>query len=264
MTFIAADRLGTEKSPSLLLAFTEFARASFDLGSLPFATPLLMQAPKGDGHPVLLLPGFLAGEGTMKPLFIFLKRLGYAPYQWDLGRNLGQKSIGSEGEKMVARLDEIYANTGRKVTIIGWSLGGSFARMLSRRRPELVRQVISLGSPIKGTPKATNAWMAFQLITGQKINGPQMRAQIAEGQLVPPVSATAIFSRNDGIVAWRNAREPEAETTDNIEVRGSHTGLGVNPAVWWAIADRLALPEGEWRRFDRSGAKKFIYPSSGH
>jgi hypothetical protein len=100
---MTADRLGTAKSPSLLLACTEFARASFEIGSLPFAAPLLMQAPKGDGHPVLLLPGFMAGEGTMKPLFKFLERLGYAPYQWDLGRNLGQKAIGSEGEKMVAR-----------------------------------------------------------------------------------------------------------------------------------------------------------------
>ncbi|WP_411289804.1 esterase/lipase family protein [Sphingorhabdus sp.] len=264
MTSIAADRLGTAKSPSLLLAVTEFARASLDIASLPFAAPLLLQAPKGDGHPVLLLPGFMAGEGTMKPLYKFLKRLGYAPYQWDLGRNLGQKAIGSEGEKMVARLDEIYAATGRKVTLIGWSLGGSFARMLSRRRPEIVRQVISLGAPIKGSPKATNAWMAFQMITGQKINGPQMKAQVAEGHLIPPVPATAIFSRNDGIVAWRNAREPEATTTDNIEVRGSHCGLGVNPAVWWAIADRLALPEDGWKRFDRSGSKGFAYPSSGH
>ena len=264
MATITADRLGTAKSPSLLLAFTEFARASLEIGSLPFAAPLLMQAPKGDGHPVLLLPGFMAGEGTMKPLFKFLKRLGYAPYQWELGRNLGQKAIGSEGEKMVARLDEIYASTGRKVTLIGWSLGGSFARMLSRRRPEMVRQVISLGAPIKGSPKATNAWIAFQMITGQKINGPQMQAQVAEGHLIPPVPATAIFSRNDGIVAWRNAREPEAATTDNIEVRGSHCGLGVNPAVWWAIADRLALPEDGWKRFDRSGTKSFIYPSSGH
>ena len=168
MTTIAADRLGTAKSPSLLLAVTEFARASLDIGSLSLAAPLLMRAPKGDGHPVLLLPGFLAGEGTMKPLFKFLKRLGYDPYQWDLGRNLGKKAIGSEGEKMVARLDQIYTETGRKVTLIGWSLGGSFARMLSRRRPELVRQVISLGSPIKGTPKATNAWMAFRSSLARK------------------------------------------------------------------------------------------------
>ena len=136
---MTADRLGTAKSPSLLLAVTEFARASMEIGTLPLAAPLLMQAPKGDGHPVLLLPGFMAGEGTMKPLFHFLKRIGYAPYQWDLGRNLGQKAIGSQGEKMVARLDEIHASTGRKVTLIGWSLGGSFARMLSRLRPDLVR-----------------------------------------------------------------------------------------------------------------------------
>ncbi len=256
-----ADKM---KRPSLLLAFTEFPRASLELGSLPWLAPLLLKAPKGDGHPVLLLPGFMAGEGTMKPLYHFLNKLGYAPYQWHLGRNLGPKAIGDDGAKMVKRLDEIYASTGQKVTLIGWSLGGSFARMLSRRRPDKVRQVISLGSPIMGSPKSTNSWRLYQLITGQKVDGAQMRAQIVEGHEVTPVPATAIFSRNDGIVAWGTAREPESPHSDNIEVRGSHCGLGVNPAVWWAIADRLALPENGWKPFDRSGSKAWVYPSSGH
>lgn len=260
----AAANPGYAKRPSLLLAFTEFPRASFEMGSLPWLAPFLLRAPKGDGHPVLLLPGFMAGEGTMKPLFHFLKRLGYQPYQWDLGRNLGPKAIGHEGEKMVARLDEIYASTGRKVTLIGWSLGGSFARMLSRRRPDKVRQVISLGSPIQGSPKSTNAWRAYQFITKQKVDGAQTRAQVEEGHQIAPVPATAIFSRNDGIVAWETAREPESPHSDNIEVRGSHCGLGVNPAVWWAVADRLALPEDGWKRFNRSGSRAWIYPSSGH
>ena len=260
----AATHPGYAKRPSLLLAFTEFPRASLEMGSLPWLAPFLLRAPKGDGHPVLLLPGFMAGEGTMKPLYHFLKRLGYQPYQWDLGRNLGPKAIGHEGEKMVARLDEIYASTGRKVSLIGWSLGGSFARMLSRRRPDKVRQVISLGSPIMGSPKSTNAWRAYQFITKQKVDGAQMRAQVEEGHQIAPVPATAIFSRNDGIVAWETAREPESPHSDNIEVRGSHCGLGVNPAVWWAVADRLALPEDGWKPFKRSGSRAWIYPSSGH
>lgn len=260
----AATASGHAKRPSLLLAFTEFPRASLEMGSLPLLAPFLLRAPKGDGHPVMLLPGFMAGEGTMKPLYHFLKRLRYRPYQWDLGRNLGPKAIGNEGEKMVARLDEIYASTGRKVTLIGWSLGGSFARMLSRRRPDKVRQVISLGSPIMGSPKSTNAWRVYQFITKQKVDGAQMRAQVKEGHQIAPVPATAIFSRNDGIVAWENAREPESPHSDNIEVRGSHCGLGVNPAVWWAIADRLALPEDGWTPFNRSGSRSWIYPSSGH
>ena len=264
MASIAADQMGPTKAPSLLLALTELPRALMEVGSLPWAAPLLLQAPKGDGHPVLLLPGFMAGETSMKPLFQYLKKLGYDPYQWELGRNLGPRAVGADGEKMVDRLEAIHAKTGRKVTVIGWSLGGAFARQLSRRRPDLVRQVISLGSPLTGTPRATNAWRAYQYFTGQKMDDPKLKAQVREGHEVPPVPATAIFSKNDGIVAWQTSREPKAKTTDNIEVRGSHCGLGANPAVMWAIADRLALAENGWKPFERSGARSLIYPSSGH
>ena len=255
---------GAVKAPSLLLALTEFPRALMEAGSLPLAAPFLLQAPKGDGHPVLLLPGFMAGEVSMKPLFSYLKKLGYDPYQWELGRNLGPRAVGLDGEKMVDRLEAIHAKTGRKVSIIGWSLGGSFARQLSRRRPDLVRQVMSLGSPLTGTPKATNAWRAYQYVTKQKVDDPKLQEQVREGHSPPPVPATAIFSKNDGIVAWQTSREPASNTTDNIEVRGSHCGLGANPAVWWAIADRLAQSEDGWKPFERSGARSLVYPSSGH
>jgi pimeloyl-ACP methyl ester carboxylesterase len=235
-----------------------------ELGSIPWAGPLLMQAPKGDGHPVMLLPGFMASDGSMKVLFRYLEKLGYDPHHWELGRNLGPKAVGPEGEKMIERLDEIHVKTGKKVSLIGWSLGGAFARQLSRRRPDIVRQVISLGSPISGTPRSTNAWRAYELMTGQKVDDPRIAEQMAESLEVPPVPSTAIFSRNDGIVAWQNSREPRATQTDNIEVRGSHCGLGANPVVLWAIADRLAQAEGEWKPFERTGAKAFVYPSSGH
>jgi pimeloyl-ACP methyl ester carboxylesterase len=250
--------------PSLFWALTEGPRAIAEFGSSLWASPILMQAPKGDGHPVMLLPGFMATENSMKPLASYLKKLGYDVYQWDLGRNLGPKAVGPNGERMIARLDEIHAKTGKKVSLVGWSLGGTLARQLSRRRPDLVRQVISLGSPITGSPKSTNAWRAYQMMTGQKVDAPEVRAQLAESHEVPPVPSTAIYSRQDGIVAWPNSREPKAKHTDNIEVKGSHCGLGVNPTVLWAIADRLALADGKWKPFERSGLKAIIYPSSGH
>ncbi len=263
-TAAAAMPMGAIKPPSLLLALAELPRALVETGSVPWAAPFLLQAPKGDGHPVLLLPGFMASDFSMKILHRYLSKLGYDAYHWELGRNLGHKAIGEEGEKLIARLDEIHAKTGQKVSLVGWSLGGALARQLSRRRPDLVRQVISLGSPICGSPKSTNAWRAYQFMTNTKVDDPKLRAQVEEGHAVPPVPSTAIFSRTDGVVAWQNSQEPKSATTDNIEVKGSHCGLGANPAVLWAIADRLAQPEKGWKPFDRSGLKGLVYPSSGH
>ena len=252
------------KPPSLFLAITELPRALLELGSLPWASPLLSRAPKGDGHPVLVLPGFVTSDFSTRLLRRYLDRLGYDSHAWELGRNLGPKAIGAQGEKLIARLDEIHGATGQKVSVIGWSLGGTMARQLARRRPELVRQVISLGSPIVGDPRSTNVWRTYERLTGQTMKDPDTQAQLAESQLAPPVPSTAIFSKEDGVVAWRNCIEPQDLLTDNIQVHGSHCGLGVNPVVLLAIADRLAQAQGSWKPFDRSGLKALVYPSSGH
>jgi pimeloyl-ACP methyl ester carboxylesterase len=250
--------------PSLFLALTELPRAMAEFGSLPFSLPLLSQARQGDGHPVLVLPGFVTTDLSTRPLRAILDRLGYQSFAWELGRNLGPKAIGQEGEHLIARLEEIFAETGKKVSLIGWSLGGIMARQLARRRPDMVRQIITLGSPIVGDPRATNVWRTYERMTGQKLKDPDTQSQLRESQLPPPVPSTAIFSRGDGVVAWENCLEPEAEHTDNIEVYGSHCGLGVNPAVIYAVADRLAQSEAGWAPFDRSGMRGFLYPSAGH
>lgn len=252
-------------APSLLLALTEPMRAIFELGTIPMAAPLLSLAPRGDGHPVLILPGFMTSDRSTGVLRRFLSRMGYQPFTWDLGRNLGPKAIGYQGERLIERLDEIYEKTGRKVSLVGWSLGGMMARQLSRRRPDLVRQVITLGSPIVGNPRATNAWRAYQAMTGQRLEDPGAQEQLRESELPPPVPSTAIYTKEDGIVAWQNCMEPADALTDNIQVHGSHCGLGVNPVVLFAVADRLAQEEGTWKPFDRSSLiRQFAYPSSGH
>jgi pimeloyl-ACP methyl ester carboxylesterase len=251
--------------PSLFLALTELPRALLELGSVPLASPMLAMAPRGDGHPVLVLPGFVTTDRSTAVLRRFLTMLGYEAHAWKLGRNLGPKAIGAEGERLIARLDDIHETTGKRVSLVGWSLGGMMARQLSRRRPDLVRQVITLGSPIVGNPRSTNAWRSYKVLTGHDIDHPEAQEQIRESHLPPPVPSTAIYSKEDGIVSWRNCVEPADAWTDNIQVRGSHCGLGVNPVVLMAIADRLAQRDGEWKPFDRAGPlRQLVYPSSGH
>ncbi len=250
--------------PSKVLALTEIPRALSELATLPLAAPLLWAAKRGDGHPVLTLPGFVTSDVSTTLLRRFLTRQGYDAHAWELGRNLGPRAIGLQGEKLIARLDDIHEKTGQKVSLVGWSLGGILARQLARRRPDLVRQVISLGSPFTGDPRATNVWKAYEFLTGQRLKDPDTQAQLRESHDVPPVPSTAIYTKADGIVAWRNCLEPASATTDNIEVPGSHCGLGVNGLVLYAVADRLAQAEGEWKPFDRSGLRALLYPASGH
>lgn len=253
---------GRIAAPSTVLALTEIPRAMVELGTLPLAAPLLWTAMRGDGHPVLVLPGFVTTDLSTTVLRRFIARQGYDAHAWELGRNLGPRAIGLQGEKLVARLEAVHQATGKTVSVVGWSLGGILARQLARRRPDLVRQVISLGSPFTGDPRATNVWKAYELLTGQRLKDPDTQAQLRESHDAPPVPSTAIYTKGDGIVAWQNCREPASATTDNIEVPGSHCGLGVNGLVLYAIADRLAQPEGDWKPFDRSGFRSLLYPAS--
>ena len=247
--------------PSALLALTELPRAAIEFAALQLAAgPLLLGAPKGDGHPVLVLPGFVTSDTSTTVLRRFLKQLGYKTYGWELGRNLGPRAIGREGERLIARLQAIHDETGEKVSLVGWSLGGIMARQVARRLPHAVRQVITLGSPITGDPRASNVWKLYEKLAGQKIDSAEVRSQMSESQLPPPVPSTAIYSRGDGVVAWQNCLEPEAPETENVEVHGSHCGLGVNPAVLGIIADRLALAEGGWAKFEAKGVRSWFYP----
>ena len=260
----SSHRYDAVRPPSAFLALTELPRALVDLGSLPFAMPMLASAPRGDGHPVLVLPGFLTGDASTGILRRYLKHLGYDAHAWELGRNLGPRAIGREGEKLVERLRTVHEATGQKVSLIGWSLGGIMARIIAARAPGTVRQVITLGSPFAGSPKATNVWRAYEYLTGHKVESDDARGQLAEAGTAPPVPSTSIYTREDGVVAWQICMEAAGPETDNIEVRGSHCGLGVNPAVLYAIADRLAQPADDWHPFERSGLRSFLYPAAGH
>lgn len=269
MAVIDAGPVGLQaiKPPSWALALTEGGRALADYVTLQGASPLLSYAPAGDGHPVMVLPGFLAAGGTTAPIRRFLVSKGYETFCWGLGRNLGPLAIGPEGELLGQRLESIHRKMKRKISLVGWSLGGVMARELAKKYPQYVRQVISLGSPFGGNPRANHAWRLYQGLTGHEID-PKAMADVFKDLAKAPsgIPTTAVFSKGDGVVAWQTCVERPSNLTDNIEVYASHCGLGVNPAVFFAVADRLALPEREWRPFDRSAAvwRRVVYPSSGH
>jgi pimeloyl-ACP methyl ester carboxylesterase len=252
----AADA-GPIDPPSRMLQWMEL-RAPGELVATLAAWPLLQLAPRGDGHAVLVLPGLTAGDTSTRVLRRLLTALGYAPYGWGLGRNLGPRA--GVREAMLDRLERLYASTGRKVSLVGWSLGGAYARALSMRRPDAVRTVITLGSPIVGDARATHAHRVYEWSSGQRAarhHGPAPIRPVPDD-----VPATSIFSKSDGVVAWRASVQPEGPLAENIEVVGSHVGLGVHAPVLYAVADRLAQPEGRWRRFAPPAALRAWYPST--
>ena len=240
--------------PSRLLQLLE-GRALWELGATMSIWPLLSMAPKGDGHPVLVLPGLVASDLSTRVLRRFLRERGYYVHGWKLGRNLGLRD-GVE-KALFERLDALNQQHGAKVSIVGWSLGGLYARVVGKHNPEAVRSVITLGSPFAGSPRSTNAWRVYEWASGQKSDDPQAHERL-RGALTMPT--TSIYSKTDGIVAWPSSIDVETPTSENIEVYASHLGLGVNPAVLYAVADRLSQPQGAWKPFDRSGVRSIIYP----
>jgi len=207
----------------------------------------LRRLPRGDGHSVLVLPGFGASDRSTRPLRAFLKGRGYDAHGWSLGRNVGPR----EGQRaaLAQQLTSLHNKSKRKVSLIGWSLGGIYAREIAKRMPESVRLVITLGSPF-ANPGATAVRRIYEALRGEPMAGAR---DVARLRAPPPVPSTAIFSKSDGVVAWQSCLEPDAPQTENIEVDGSHVGLGVNPVALYVIADRLAQGEATWAPFDRKG-----------
>jgi len=247
------------KRPSFIKLALE-ARTFFEAGSFAMSYPLLQTAPKGDGHPVMVMPGFLASDFSTKLLRTFLKSRGYKAYGWKLGRNMGKQSHPETGcgEDIVARLKEIHDKSGQKVSLIGWSLGGVYARELAKLHPELVRQVITLGSPFSRSLKANHATKLFEKTSGYGLH--QMDETLRQNMpIAPPVPTTSIYSKSDGITAWECCLEIPDKTTQNIEVSSSHCGLGHHPFVMWVIADRLAQAEDDWHLFKPKKLEKLMF-----
>ncbi len=240
-------------APSALLLALE-GRAPWEFAASIAAAPLLRRLPRGDGHRVLVLPGLAANDLTTLPMRAFLKDRGYAALPWELGLNLGPRA--GVLDALRARVRELHRLDGRKVSLLGWSLGGVYARELAKEMPELVRCVITLGSPFAGPPQATNAWWLFERVSGHPEPDADMQAAL---RVAPPVPTTSIYSRTDGIVAWQCSLNPAGPLAENIEVHASHIGLGLNPLAMVAIADRLAQDPARWTPFDPSGLRRFFF-----
>jgi pimeloyl-ACP methyl ester carboxylesterase len=252
---------GSVPTPSAGLFLTEPARGVVGLAALPLAAPWLAAAPRGDGRGVLVVPGLLASDMSTALLRRYLRWLGHDVRGWDLGRNVGPT------DAVLDRLPQTLAalaETARgPVSVVGWSLGGIYARELARQHPGLVRQVITLGSPFALTdPRQSRADGAYR--RRSYLHADDGRVPTREEAARPiGVPSTAVYSRRDGIVSWQACIEPETAQHENVQVRCGHLGFGVDPATLWLIADRLALPADQWRPFRPPASLGRLYPRLG-
>ncbi len=251
-----ADRI---VPPFAGMAMIEPLRLLFETAGLFASAPLLAGAPRGDGHPVIVLPGFATSDAMTLLLRHFIAGLGYQVHPWLLGWNFDQHSVGEEGQHIAARIAEIAERTGEKVSLIGWSLGGVIAREAARRDHGALRQVITLGSPFTGNPEATNLNTLYQMMTGNNVREEKSRRRYRESHRPLPVPSSALYSRTDGITAWENCVSEDGSESESIEVASSHFGFVANPAVFWAVADRLAQPQDGWRPFAPRGPFAAFY-----
>ena len=231
--------------PSALLLALEPRGIVFGVAGLLAAAPFLAFAPRGERHAVIVLPGFGATDRSTVAIRRYVGFLGYQAAGWNRGCNV--RPAGADIPAVVAQIRSLHDTTGTTVSLIGWSRGGIIAREAARIPSDVVRMVITLGSPF-AAPEATNVAPVWRRITGEEFPA-QTQEQSRRLATPLPVPSTSIYTRSDGVVAWRACLEIEGSRRENVEVRGVHTGLGFNAAALWVIADRLAQPQDVWEPF---------------
>lgn len=199
--------------------------------------------PRGDGRPVMLIPGFLAGDASMNVMSAWLKRIGYYAEQPGISFNINYSEVLLKS--LATRLVDLYGWRARRVTLLGHSRGGILAKVLAHRQPEMVEQVICLGSPLVNpfdvhpvTMAGVRMAQVFNFVRYGKTSGVEARF-MRDLEAAPRVPTTSIYSRTDGIVNWEACVRDDVRS---IAVRGSHMGLVLNPEVYAIVARLLTEP----------------------
>lgn len=228
------------KRPSLLYFFLEIPR-----GMLRFVTslPFLFSGKatkSGNGQPVFVIPGFLNTDSITYLLRNYLDRSGYKTFGWDLGLNTGSmKNLKILSEN----IQKIHREEGQKITLIGFSLGGVYARELAKMHPEMISGLFTLGSPFRGLDAPNNAsWLLHVLeFVGVKKKSSKDQSDFFRKVVIPaPVPTVAMYTKTDGVVSWEGCIEdPEDELHENVEMTGSHFGMTMNEEVFKLIGNRI-------------------------
>ena len=242
------------RPPSPWLLLLEGGRAPWEYAATLAVMPWLSRVPHGDGHPVIVFPGLGASELSTRALRSYLSQLGYVTHDWGLGRNRPRDGLLDACRERVL---DIAGRHGGKVSLVGWSLGGVYARELAKQLPAQTRCVVTLGSPFSGHVRATNAARAYELYSGRPLRHDTERAERLKR--APSVPTTSIYSKSDGVVAWQCSLNEDAPHTENIEIHASHLGLGVNPLALYAVADRLRQDPEHWQRFDARAVPRWLF-----
>lgn len=239
------------KAPSKLDTALDAFRAIKDVASLVKKREFLKNAPKGDGHTVMVLPGFMTSDPATTFLRKQLRKFGYNAQPWKLGVNLGPTNNRDIDTLLHERVKELYLTSGHRISLVGWSLGGVLAREVARNNPEMIRQVITLASPVGGSMEATSLWDIYIKLFGRNINKEALEERMEKVRHpVPGVAFTSIYTKQDGVIAWQLAQVDETDLSQNIAVGASHLGIIFNPQALYAIADRLSMPDNQWKRMD--------------
>jgi pimeloyl-ACP methyl ester carboxylesterase len=259
----------THQPPRTLYALLEFGRALQELVSLAPANGWLSRLPQGDGHPVMTLPGFGGADGSTALLRRYIARWGYEAHPWQLGRNL-DPGAARDMDSVLGFMDEVVKTVGnhllrirrrtrQRVSLVGWSLGGLYSRQLAAAYPDLIRQVITLGTPF-GDPRSTIIWPVMQrLREAQEPSATDLKRWIDRATVPIEKPLSVIWSKTDGFVHPSIAVQPEGPRSENIHVCSSHAGFGVNPLAFYVVADRLAQAENDWQPFERRGWRRVVY-----